>query len=191
MHLDIKTFDPCFHSPQLVLNLLYIQSHHNLNYIAFALIAKPQITLTFLYSTWFDSRFLLHSFLLPSLRMLLLYLFRLARGSQTNICRHLSEYIFHSCRFLYGIWLWYIVVAHTQDHPVHLHPVHLRLPWVYVAITIFYSSIYLTILVGPPSLSWVKYFHLYCFLFGIWLWYIVVDTHTQSLEDHHHPWVYV
>ena len=78
-------------------------SHHN--HITFALIAKLQVTLTFLYSTWFESRFLLHSFLLPSLCMLLLCLFRLARESQTVICRHLSEYIFHSCRFLHGIWL--------------------------------------------------------------------------------------
>ena len=63
MHLGIKTIDPCFlflqagsHSP----------THHN--YITFALIAKL-IILTFLYSKWFKSKLLLHSFLLllPSL----------------------------------------------------------------------------------------------------------------------------
>ena len=56
------------------------------------------------------------------------YLFQTRPGKDS-----LDQWIyFHPCQYLHGVWLWYIVVAHTRSR---LHPQFRQEQWVYSIIT--------------------------------------------------------
>ena len=110
-----------------------------------------QITLTFqvLYSTWFKSRFQLHSFLLLLSRMLLPNRFQVATLSLSSTSRvsrgprlpHNCEYI-HPCQFLYGIW--FFDSSEFGDGVLK--------QWIYFILVSFYTaSDSLTVVVHSPS----------------------------------------